>query len=132
MCSSYLALIAKQACRFWLVGISDFWEGPHDIEKALSRTTAQDHLLAFTHNPDVFPALPTRIALTIAGHTHGGQVYLPGLGRPIVPSQYGERYAIGHIVENGKHLYVSSGVGTSIIPVRFLVPPEVTILEVRR
>jgi uncharacterized protein len=71
------------------------------------------------------------VNLTIAGHTHGGQVYIPFVGRPIVPSEYGERYAIGHVVEDGRRLFVSPGLGTSIIPVRFLVPPEVSIVTVR-
>ncbi|MGZ5141018.1 MAG: hypothetical protein ACXWCX_24730 [Burkholderiales bacterium] len=83
----------------------------------------------FTHNPDIFPTIAGDFSLLIACHTHGGQVYLPLLGRPIVPSRYGERYAIGHVAENGRHLFVSSGLGTSIIPVRFSVPPEITVLE---
>ncbi len=122
--------IGAGTCRIELVGISDFWEGPHNIEKAMANVDDIDNVVAFTHNPDVFPQIPSRVVLTIAGHTHGGQVYFPLIGRPIVPSIYGERYAIGHIVENGKHLYVSPGIGTSIIPVRFLVPPEGTILRV--
>jgi len=81
--------------------------------------------------PDVFPEIPERVSLTVAGHTHGGQVYLPLVGRPVVPSRYGQRYAIGHIVENGRHLFVTPGLGTSIIPVRFLVPPEVSVLELQ-
>jgi predicted MPP superfamily phosphohydrolase len=116
-------------CRLNLVGVSDFWEGPHDVAKALASVSAAVPTLLFTHNPDVFPQVPAEVAFTIAGHTHGGQVYLPGVGRPVVPSQYGQRYAVGHIQESGKHMYVSSGVGTSIIPVRFLVPPEITVLE---
>jgi uncharacterized protein len=51
------------------------------------------------------------------------------LGRLIVPSRYGERYAIGHIEEEGRHLFVTTGVGTSILPVRFLVPPEISIVR---
>lgn len=86
-------------------------------------------MLLFTHNPDVFPKISERFSLLIAGHTHGGQVHLPLLGRPIVPPAYGERFAIGHIQENGRHLFVSSGLGTSILPVRFRVPPEVSLLE---
>lgn len=117
-------------CQLRLVGISDYWEGPHDVVKAVQDVRPDDYVIAFTHNPDVFPALPTGTALTIAGHTHGGQVYLPGLGRLVVPSAFGEQYAIGHVVENGRHLYVSPGVGTSILPVRFLVPPEVTLLQI--
>jgi predicted MPP superfamily phosphohydrolase len=84
-----------------------------------------------THNPDLFPEVPDRVALTLAAHTHGGQVYLPLIGRPIVPSRYGERYAAGHIVERGRHLFVTVGLGTSILPVRFLVPPEIALLDVR-
>jgi predicted MPP superfamily phosphohydrolase len=71
------------------------------------------------------------VNLTLAGHTHGGQVNLPMVGRLVVPSKYGERYAMGHIVENGRHLFVGGGVGTSILPVRFRVPPEVVVLELR-
>jgi uncharacterized protein len=116
-------------CRLNLVGVSDYWEGPHDVRKALASVSAAVPALVFTHNPDVFPEIPPEVVLTIAGHTHGGQVYLPGIGRPVVPSQYGQRYAVGHIEESGKHMYVSSGVGTSILPVRFLVPPEITLLD---
>jgi uncharacterized protein len=115
-------------CQFWLAGISDFWEGAHNISRALSQIPDHETILAFTHNPDIFPELPSRVALTVAGHTHGGQVYLPFIGRPVVPSQYGERFAIGHIIEEGRHLFVTPGIGTSILPVRFLVPPEVSVL----
>ncbi|MDN3640788.1 metallophosphoesterase [Simiduia curdlanivorans] len=119
-------------CQFNLVGISDFWEGAHDIETALTGIDTQIPTLAFTHNPDIFPLIPEQVTLTIAGHTHGGQVYLPFIGRPIVPSAYGETYAIGAITEQRsgttKHLFVSPGIGTSILPVRFLVPPEISVL----
>jgi predicted MPP superfamily phosphohydrolase len=115
----------------WLVGVSDFWEGPHDVHRALAGVTDDAPVILFTHNPDLFPHVPERVALTIAGHTHGGQVYLPIVGRPIVPSRYGQRYAIGHVVEGDRHLFVSPGVGTSIIPVRFRVPPEVSLVTLR-
>ncbi|WP_444957821.1 metallophosphoesterase [Microbulbifer sp. ZKSA002] len=122
--------LVSSECKLRLVGISDFWEGPHDVKKAMQGIDEGETILAFTHNPDIFPELPAELSLTIAGHTHGGQVYLPFIGRPIVPSSYGQRFAIGHIVEGDKHLYVSPGVGTSILPVRFLVPPEVTVLSI--
>ncbi len=123
--------IHRGGCAFWLVGIGDYWEGKHDVPSALAQVTDDAPILAFTHNPDLFPDIPAHVALTIAGHTHGGQVYIPFVGRPVVPSRYGERYAIGHVVENGRHLFVSSGLGTSIVPIRFLVPPEVSVLTVR-
>jgi hypothetical protein len=49
-------------------------------------------------------------------------------GRPIVPSRFGQRFAVGHVVENGRHLFVATGLGTSILPVRFRVPPAVAVL----
>lgn len=124
-----MTIQANSRCEFWLAGISDFWEGAHDVGKALAKVPPEAAVIAFTHNPDIFPQIPARVALTIAGHTHGGQVCIPVVGRPIVPSQYGERFAAGHIIEQGRHLFVSTGLGTSIIPVRFLVPPEVSILK---
>jgi predicted MPP superfamily phosphohydrolase len=89
--------------------------------------------LCFTHSPDVFPDLPATCGLTVAGHTHGGQVWLPLLGRPAVAgvSIYGQRYAIGIIREGGKTLFVSPGIGTSGLPMRFRVPPEISLLEIR-
>jgi predicted MPP superfamily phosphohydrolase len=66
--------------------------------------------------------------LTLAGHTHGGQVRLPLFGAPIVPSRFGQRYAAGLIEDEGRLLFVTPGIGTSIIPVRFGVPPAVSLL----
>ena len=123
-------VITAGDCQLRLVGITDLWEGPSNIEQAMSGIGSGESVLVFTHNPDIFPELPKSIALTIAGHTHGGQVCFPFAGCPVVPSAFGQRYVRGHVIEEGQHLYVSSGVGTSILPVRFLVPPEVTILEV--
>ncbi len=116
-------------CSFWLVGLGDFWEGDPDVESATRDVPPGTPALALTHNPDLFPRLTDRFSLVVAGHTHGGQVYVPLVGRPVVPSEYGERYAIGHVVEGGRHLFVTPGLGTSILPVRFLVPPEISILE---
>ena len=97
----------------------------------LDKVPPQASVLVLTHNPDIFPDVPDRVALTIAGHTHGGQVRVPLVGRPIVPSAHGERFAIGTVVDGGRHLFVTPGVGTSILPVRFLVPPEISVLELR-
>jgi len=67
--------------------------------------------------------------LTLAGHTHGGQCAFPFIGRPIVPSKFGQRYAAGYLIEDQKPLFVTSGLGTSILPVRFGVPPEIALLK---
>jgi predicted MPP superfamily phosphohydrolase len=113
---------------FWVVGIADLWTRKPDIEGSLRQVEGSDPIILITHNPDIFPEVPSRVSLTIAGHTHGGQVNLPVVGRLVVPSKYGQKYAMGHIVENGRHLFVGGGVGTSILPVRFRVPPEVVVI----
>jgi uncharacterized protein len=116
-------------CNFWLAGIGDFWMGKHNPLRALRGIPDSASVIAFTHNPDIFYELPDRIAITFAGHTHGGQVNLPLLGRMVVPSQYGEKFAAGHISEAGRHMFVTTGIGTSILPVRFRVPPEIAVVE---
>ncbi|MGB8509613.1 MAG: metallophosphoesterase [Pyrinomonadaceae bacterium] len=120
--------ISRNERSFWLVGIADLWTRQPDIEGALRQVEGDDPVLLMTHNPDIFPGVPPRVSLTLAGHTHGGQVNLPLFGRPVVPSKFGQRYAMGHVVEGGRHLFVSGGIGTSIVPVRFRVPPEIVIL----
>lgn len=116
---------------WWLAGVSDLWTGRHDIPAALGAATDDGRpVILMTHNPDLFPAVPARVALTLAGHTHGGQVWLPLIGRPIVPSAFGQRFAAGHIVEGGRHLYVATGVGTSIIPVRLGVRPSIPVIRI--
>ena len=114
--------------RLWVAGLGDLWSRSADPVAALRSVPSGEPVLLLTHNPDVFPEVPARVTLTLAGHTHGGQVRLPGWGTPIVPSRYGRRYAAGLVVEEGKRLFVTPGLGTSILPVRFGVPPEISLL----
>jgi len=113
---------------FWVAGIADQWTRSPNIQGTLRNIDPNEPVIVMTHNPDIFPSVPARVSLTLAGHTHGGQVDLPFLGRPLVPSRFGEKYAAGHIIEDGKNLFVGTGIGTSIYPVRFRVPPEIVIL----
>ncbi len=115
----------------WIAGVSDLWTGRHDLTAALAPIERDGApVILLTHNPDLFPGVPERVSLTLARHTHGGQVRLPFVGRLIVPSRYGQRFAAGHITEGGRHLFVATGIGTSIIPVRFRVPPAIAIVNV--
>jgi predicted MPP superfamily phosphohydrolase len=123
--------VAVGDCKFWIAGIGDLWEGKPEIGEAFAAIGDNAPVIALTHNPDIFPRVPARASLTIAGHTHGGQVSLPLIGRPIVPSKLGDRYAIGEVVEGGRHLFVSPGIGTSILPFRLGVPPEISRLTLR-
>lgn len=103
--------VAVRGHRLWIAGVSDARTRPAAIAR-------------------IFVRVPPRVLLTLAGHTHGGQVNLPVLGRLIVPSHFGDRYAIGHVHEEGRDLFVSPGIGTSIIPLRFRVPPEISLVTV--
>jgi len=116
----------------WIAGVSDLYTRPADIGRALASVPEGAPVIVLTHNPDIFVRIPPRVLLTLAGHTHGGQVNLPFFGRLIVPSRYGERFAIGHVREDGRDLFVTPGIGTSIVPVRFGVPPEISVLTVGR
>jgi predicted MPP superfamily phosphohydrolase len=116
---------------FWLVGLADLWTRPQHIEETVAKVPPGSTIIALTHNPDIFPRLPQSVPLLIAGHTHGGQVNLPFIGTPIVPSRFGSKYTAGHVFENGHHMFVTTGIGTSILPLRFRVPPEIVILTIR-
>ncbi len=121
--------------RLWVAGLGSQWAyrglvgraGADDLEAALRAVPPADPVLLLAHEPDIFPRVPSRVALTLAGHTHGGQVSLAGW-RPYVPSRFGDRYAWGHVEEAGRHLVVSGGIGQSILPVRLGVPPEITLV----
>jgi uncharacterized protein len=127
-------LLGAAGQQFWLAGLGDQlayklgrgrFRGVDDLPGTLSQIKTGDPVLLLAHEPDIFPKVPERVALTLAGHTHGGQIRVPFVWRHFVPSRYGARYAYGHIVENDRHMVVSGGLGTSIIPARLGVPPEV-------
>lgn len=123
---------------FWLCGIGDWSTGHADIERALQTVPSDGApVLALTHNPDVFPDLPARVGILVAGHTHGGQVNLPFAlafaswmrsARETADGPYGR----GVYAEGAQTMVVTSGVGTSILPVRFRVTPEIRVLTLSR
>lgn len=123
--------INKNGKSFWIAGIADVESRTPNIAKTLSDVKDDNPVIAMTHNPDIFPSIPSRISLTLAGHTHGGQVRFPFVGSLIVPSIYGQRYALGLIHEKNSLLYVSSGIGTSMMAVRFCVPPQIFIINLK-
>jgi predicted MPP superfamily phosphohydrolase len=116
---------------FWLAGLADLFTRPQNVREVINSVPPGSTVIAITHNPDIFPGLPRQVPLLLAAHTHGGQVNLPLIGTPIVPSRFGSKYTAGHILENDHHLFVTTGIGTSILPLRFRVPPEIVILTVK-
>ena len=111
----------------YIAGVEDVMTAFPNVEDALQGTKSPTILL--THNPDIFPEVPNRVNLTLAGHTHGGQVRLPIIGPLFTASNYGNKYAIGMVEENGKKLIITRGIGVSILPVRFNCLPEINVIE---
>src|ERR1700688_80837 len=127
-------LLGDRGRRFWLAGLGDqiaHWLGPNkfrgedDLPGTLKRITTDDPVILLAHEPDIFTHVPPRVALTLAGHTHGGQIVLPFSPALWTPSEYGARFAYGHIVEQDRHMIVSGGLGCSKVPLRLGVPPEI-------
>jgi predicted MPP superfamily phosphohydrolase len=113
---------------FYVAGLEDEWTRRPDPQKVLSQIPAGAPALVLAHNPDVFPRLPPVNGVTLAAHTHGGQVRFPLMGAPIVPSRYRQRYVRGYVEEGNQKLFVTSGIGTSLLPLRFGVPPEIAVI----
>jgi hypothetical protein len=133
--------LEKDGQAFWIAGLGDQlalrpgkrwgrkgFHGVDDLDATLDKITDGAPAILLAHEPDIFPKVRHRISLTLSGHTHGGQVRLFGHA-PVVPSRFGNRYAYGHIVEDGRHLIVSGGLGCSILPVRFGMPPEILQID---
>ncbi len=135
--------LAKDGRPFWLAGLGDqiafHWArrrlgrrvrriGVDDIGAVLAQLSDDAPAILLAHEPDIFPKLPDRFALTLSGHTHGGQLNLFGW-RPVAASKLSARYARGHFREGDRDLIVSSGLGCSVLPLRIGVPPEILVVE---
>ncbi|MBE7709800.1 MAG: metallophosphoesterase [Cyanobacteria bacterium SIG32] len=98
------------------------------ISNAIDNT--QKPTIMLTHSPDEFKKIPQDyVNLILAGHTHGGQIRIPFIGPLFTASSYGDKYAKGFIEEDGKKMITTTGIGTSILPIRFNCPPEIVIIE---
>ncbi len=111
--------------RFSVAGVEDLQTGMPDLEKALSG--AKKPVILLSHTPDIVENITSDVTLTLAGHTHGGQIVLPLKGALTVPSKYGTKYAYGFFED--ERMNVSRGLGTSILPLRFNCFPEIVVIE---
>ena len=116
--------------RLWVAGVGDLWERTPDVDKALSAVPAGATVLLMTHNPDVVVDVPASVPLVVAGHTHGGQVALRGRPFHDVSERTGNRFTRGRWYAQ-ERLYVTAGIGSSLVPLRS-VTPEVPVLVLRR
>ncbi len=118
----------------YLIGVDDSFTDRDDLTKAIEKVEAGAPKILLAHAGEIIDeAVKEKIDLVLVGHTHGGQVNLPILGRLIQPlSEYGRRYMSGLFKIESTYLYVNRGIGTSVIPVRFNCPPEITLIELRK
>lgn len=112
---------------FYIAGIQDYRTGHPDLEAVINDDG--NPLILLSHNPDIFEETTPQVSLTLSGHTHGGQIYIPFLTKYLNPSKCKSNFLRGYLQRNDNHLYITSGLGTTIIPARFLVSPEIIVLK---
>jgi uncharacterized protein len=117
----------EQRPGLWIAGVSDATTRVPRIKATLRDVPDGAGLLLLAHDPDLIRRVPPRVSLTLSGHTHGGQVHVPVLWRLWTPS----RHRAGHVVQDGRHLYVTRGVGYSRLPIRWRAPSEIAVLTLR-
>ena len=118
--------IERHGDRLRICGVGDLWTDRQNSQTALGDATTHDAVIMLSHNPDYAEVLrDPRVGLMLSGHTHGGQVVMPGFGAPIVPSRFGQKYLHGLVQAPSCQIFVTRGVGTVGPPVRFLCRPEI-------
>ena len=116
----------------WLAGIDDLWRGSPNLGDALRGIPSSAASVLLSHNPDVLATVPPSVGLTLSGHTHGGQVRVPGLRTIYNVSNYGERFQRGWVTGfKGAKGYVSRGLGVGGLPLRIFCPAELVVLELQ-
>lgn len=114
----------------WLGGVDDAWAGQPDLARALELIPETAPAVLLCHEPDFADNVPARIGLQLSGHTHGGQVRIPGLGAPLLP-MLGVKYHIALNQAAETLVYVNRGLGVINPPVRFNCPPEITLVMLK-
>lgn len=139
-----LSVIEKNGAKLRILGLKDHlrvreWK-PYTkaAKKVLDDNQEQSgDIIVLEHSPDIVRLISKEnsisddLKLFLAGHTHGGQVWFPILGSLIVPSSYGQTYAYGHKKEGNLDMFITTGIGTSVLPLRFFVPPEIAVLTIK-
>jgi predicted MPP superfamily phosphohydrolase len=124
--------IGRRGAELWVVGVDDAYVHRDDLDAALQGVPAPAFKIALVHVPDLADKVARRpVQLQLSGHTHGGQVCLPGIG-PLVLPRLGQKYPMGHRQVGRLQVYTSRGVGRVQPAIRLFCPPEVALLTLRR
>jgi hypothetical protein len=119
--------------KFWLVGIGDDFTGHSDGQKAFAATDRSWPKVIFMHDPGALFQIKDHFNVAFAGHLHGGQVFVPGIGAVVTPGRAPRAWARREWIEfELGSLFVSSGIGTSILPIRLNAPPEYVVANLSR
>jgi predicted MPP superfamily phosphohydrolase len=123
--------LTRGGARLWLVGVDDPYTKRQDLPAALAQTRPGEFRLVLSHSPDLLddPRI-SEVDLVLAGHTHGGQVWIPGVGPFAAPCRKPAQRAAGLVRHNGTTMYVSRGAGEGL-RLRFGCPREVTLLTLK-
>ncbi len=116
----------------WLASIDDEWTGHPNPDKAFRGIPPGSVRIALTHSPKLFPALRDRDCLALSGHTHSGQIDIPGIPRNQLPGLLNSRYLRGWYFDGNSRLYVNRGLGMVNPPMRFRARPEISVFTISR
>jgi predicted MPP superfamily phosphohydrolase len=120
--------LERDGQRIWIVGVDDVYEGANDLDKALRGIPLTETKIVAVHEPDFADELARHaVDLQLSGHSHGGQVRIPGYGAPILP-RLGRKYSMGLNRVGNLQVYTNRGIGVVTPPVRLNCPPEVTLV----
>jgi uncharacterized protein len=123
--------IERGPARIWLAGVDDALRGKPDLGAAIQKIPSHEVIVLLAHEPDFADeAALTPVDLQLSGHSHGGQIWIPGLGAPWLPP-LGRIYPRGLYQIENLTLYTNVGVGTIHLPIRINCVPEVTLITLR-
>ena len=125
--------LRSHSATLWIAGVDDLWWQADDLGAALHSIPARDPKILLCHNPlGIRAASEHNVDLVLSGHTHGGQVRLPVIGRFYGRSKLGERFVEGWNCLDGTQIYISRGIGKVLVPLRVGCPPEIACLRLRK
>ncbi|MET0404860.1 MAG: metallophosphoesterase [Cystobacter sp.] len=125
-------VVQRGTARLYVAGVDDTWTSRHDLRRALAARPAGVPCVLLAHDPNLFPqAVAHSVELTLSGHTHGGQLAVPGVRR-LSLARFISRWTAGLYRRERSWLYVNRGAGTTGPPVRLGAPAELTVLTLRR
>jgi uncharacterized protein len=121
--------LEARGASFWLAGVDDHMVGKTDLPAALRGSFPDEMKLLLAHNPVVFrEAARWGVDLTLSGHTHGGQIKFRDEDKRLLPRR---KLTSGLHSRKDSQIYITRGIGTVVVPMRFQCPPEISLLELR-